>query len=55
MLTFLASTKAPILRRVAIQVRVRRKWWISRTGAECTQRYMSTGSAESRLLQTTLT
>ena len=40
-----------VLGRVEIQVRTSRKWWISRTGAERTFRYVSTGSAESRHLQ----
>jgi hypothetical protein len=31
------------------------KWWISRTGAERTFEYMSTGSAESRHLQAGMT
>ena len=34
---------------VEIQVRASRKWWLSRTGAECTWTYMSTGSAEAAI------
>jgi hypothetical protein len=34
-----------------IQIRTSRKWWLSRTGAQCTFECMSTGSAESRHLQ----
>jgi hypothetical protein len=50
-------SKSPIGRGrvIEIQVRPSRKWWISRTGAERTFGYVSTGSAESCHLQAGIT
>ena len=53
--SFPAGSSAPAKGLLRFRLRPSRKWWISRTGAERTFGYVSTGSAESRHLQAGLT